>query len=486
MNYPEETQLLEVAETTVLPTQHKNHGILATLREAVLGSRQDFTQGSIGRAVVLLSVPMILEMMMESLFGLVDMYWISKLKNPDAVAAVGITESMLTLVFTVAMGLSTAVIATVARRIGEKDKAGASVAAAQSIFIAVIVSIPISLIGIFLTPKLFHLMGASENVIATGAGYGRVILGANVIIMLLFLLNAVFRGSGDAAIAMRVLWVANIINMILVPLFVFGVGPFPELGVTGSSVATSIGRGTGVLIQLYFLMSGKARVQIRLSQMRVVPDVLFKLLRLSLGGMLQLLIATASWIGLVRIISTFGSTAVAGYTIAIRIIIFSILPSFGMCSAAATLVGQNLGAGKPERAEKSVWMTGHFNAMFMVSVAIVYVLFAENLIRLFPIDDPQVVSFGVDCLRIIAFGYLFYAYGMVVVQSFNGAGDTTTPTWINLFCHWLFQIPLAYVLAIRSGFGPRGIYIAIALAESMVAVVGILLFRRGTWKTRKV
>jgi putative MATE family efflux protein len=484
MNYSEETKLIEVAQTTASPTPPQNHGILATLREAFLGSRQDFTEGPIGRAVILLSVPMILEMIMESLFGVVDAFWVAKL-GADAVAAVGITESMLSLVFTVAMGLSTAVIATVARRIGEKDKEGASVAAAQSIFIALIVSVPISLIGIFLTPTLFRLMGASEMVISTGARYGQVILGANVIIMLLFLLNAVFRGSGDAAIAMRVLWIANIINIILVPLFVFGIGPFPELGVMGSAVATSIGRGTGVLIQLYFLMSGKARVHIRPSQLRFKPDVLLKLFRLSLGGMFQILVATSSWIGLVRIISTFGSSAVAGYTIAIRIVIFSILPSFGMCSAAATLVGQNLGAGKPDRAEKSVWITGHFNAVFMVCVAVVYAVFPETLIRIF-INDPAVVPFGVDCLRYIAFGYLFYAYGMVVVQSFNGAGDTTTPTYINLFCHWLFQIPLAYFLAIQSGFGPRGVYIAIALAESMVAVIGILLFRRGKWKERKV
>ncbi|MEW6128996.1 MAG: MATE family efflux transporter [Acidobacteriota bacterium] len=483
MNYPEETQVMEVAETTT-HTAHKKSGILATLREAILGSRQDFTEGSIRRAVVLLSIPMILEMLMESLFGVVDAFWVAKL-GADAVAAVGITESMLSLVFTVAMGLSTAVIATVARRIGEKDPEGASATAAQAIFIAILVSIPISLIGIFFTPKLFHLMGASEGIITTGAGYGRVILGANVIIMLLFLLNAVFRGSGDAAIAMRVLWVANIINIILVPLFVFGWGPFPQLGVMGSAVATSIGRGTGVLIQLYFLMSGNARVHIRPSQLRIKPDVLIKLFRLSLGGMFQILVATSSWIGLVRIIATFGAAAVAGYTIAIRIVIFSILPSFGMCMAAATLVGQNLGAHKPERAEKSVWMTGHLNAVYMVSIALVYVLFAESLIGIF-INDPEVIPFGVNCLRYLAFGYLFYAYGMVVVQSFNGAGDTTTPTYINLFCHWLFQIPLAYLLATRTSLGTKGVFIAIALAESMVAVVGILLFRRGKWKTRKV
>ena len=479
MNYTEElTQTIAPQETTT------THGVWATLREAVMGTHQDFTEGNIRRAIVLLSVPMILEMMMESLFGVVDAFWVAKL-GADAVAAVGITESMLSLVFTVAMGLSTAVIATVARRIGEKDPQGAATTAAQSIFIAIVVSIPISIVGIFYMPNLLRLMHATESVITTGAGYGQVILGANVIIMLLFLLNAVFRGSGDAAIAMRVLWIANIINIILVPLFVFGVGPFPKLGVMGSSVATSIGRGTGVAIQLYFLFSGRARVHVQLSQLRIQWNLMVKLIRLSLGGMFQILVATSSWIGLVFIISSFGKEAVAGYTLAIRIIIFSILPSWGMCNAAATLVGQNLGAGKPERAEKSVWVTGHYNAMFMVAISLIYIFFAESLLRIFT-SEVAVITYGVDCLRYISFGYLFYAYGMVVVQSFNGAGDTFTPTLINLFCHWLFQIPLAYGLAIWAGWGPKGVFTAIALAESLVAVVGIILFRRGKWKTRKV
>ncbi len=484
MSYIKEVEPTTAQPEPLEPPHPPNHGWLATFREAVRGSNQDFTQGDIRRAIVLLSVPMILEMMMESLFGIVDAFWVARL-GKEAVAAVGITESMLSLVFTVAMGLSTAVIATVARRIGEKDPSGASAAAAQSIFIAVIVSIPISIAGIFFMPNLLRMMNAEEAVIATGAGYGQVILGANVIIMLLFLLNAVFRGSGDAAIAMRVLWIANIINIILVPFLVFGIGPFPKLGVMGSSVATSIGRGIGVLIQLYYLTSGKARVHISLNQLRIRFDVMMKLFRLSLGGMFQILIATSSWIFLVRIVNRFGAEASAGYTIAIRIIIFSILPSFGMSSAAATLVGQNLGAKQPERAEKSVWMTGHFNFVFMLTISIIYILFAEYLIKLF-ISDPLVVPYGRDCLRYISFGYAFYAYGMIVVQSFNGAGDTTTPTFINLLCHWLIQIPLAYSLAVLAGLGPRGVYIAIAIAESLVAVVSIVMFRRGTWKERRV
>jgi putative MATE family efflux protein len=466
------------------PQEHANISWLATFREAIKGSRQDFTKGDIRRAIILLSVPMILEMLMESLFGIVDAFWVAKL-GKESVAAVGITESMLSIVFTVAMGLSTAVIATVARRIGEKDPEGASMAAAQSIFIAILVSIPISVAGIFFMPNLLRLMHAEESVIATGAGYGQIILGANVIIMMLFLLNAVFRGSGDAAIAMRVLWIANMINIVLVPFFVFGIGPFPKLGVMGSAVATSIGRGTGVLIQIYYLTSGKARVHIRWQQLRLKFEVMLKLLRLSFGGMFQILIATSSWIFLVRIVNDFGAPASAGYTIAIRIIIFSILPSFGMASAAATLVGQNLGARQPERAEKSVWMTGHFNFVFMLAISIIYILFAESLIKLF-ISDPEVIPYGRDCLRYIAFGYAFYAYGMIVVQSFNGAGDTTTPTFINLLCHWLVQIPLAYTLAVPMGFGPKGVYIAIAIAESLVAVVSIIWFRRGKWKTHRV
>lgn len=484
MHSTEEITQTTTQQESIEQQEQPTPGWLATFREAIRGSKQDFTQGDIRRAIILLSVPMILEMLMESLFGIVDAFWVAKL-GKEALAAVGLTESMLSLVFTVAMGLSTGVIATVARRIGEKDPEGASVTAAQSIFIALVVSIPISIAGIFFMPNLLRLMHASDAVISTGAGYGQVILGANVIIMLLFLLNGVLRGSGDASLAMRVLWIANVINIILVPFFVFGIGPFPKLGVMGSSVATSIGRGTGVLLQLYYLTSGKARVHIRLKQLRFKPEVMFKLFRLSLGGMLQILIATASWIGLARIIANFGDPAVAGYTIAIRIIIFSILPSFGMSNAAATLVGQNLGAKQPERAEKSVWMTGHFNFVFMLSISIIYILFAGHLIRIFT-SDPEVIGYGTDCLRYVSFGYAFFAYGMVVVQSFNGAGDTTTPTFINLFCHWMLQIPLAYTLAMLAGMGPKGVYITIAIAESMVAVVSILLFRRGKWKTRIV
>jgi putative MATE family efflux protein len=328
-------------------------------------------------------------------------------------------------------------------------------------------------------------MGASDGVIASGTGYARVILGGNVVIMQLFLINAVFRGAGDASIAMRVLWIANVINIVLDPCLIFGLGPFPKLGVTGSAIATTIGRGTGVLFQLWFLFSGRGRVKVDRRGIRLNVEVMTRMVRISLGGMFQFLIATASWLGLVRIVAVFGDAALAGYTVALRIIIFAILPSWGMSNAAATLVGQNLGAGKPARAERSVWVTGFANMCFLGLVAIIFITFAERLIGIFT-TDPAVVPYGVSCLRFISYGYIFYAYGMVMVQSFNGAGDTNTPTVINLCCYWLFQIPLAYSLAIPFGFGAEGVFVAITLAESSLAVVSVIVFRKGKWKTRKV
>jgi putative MATE family efflux protein len=460
-------------------------GFLETLREAFAGSQQDFTEGSIRRAIFLLAVPMVLEMAMESLFGIVNVFWVAHLKKDAVVAAVGLTESLLPIVFAVAMGLSMATIAMVARRIGEKDHAGASVSAVQAILVGIVVSVPIGLIGIFFTPQLFQLMGASAEVIEAGTGYGRILLGANIVIMLLFLNNAIFRGAGDAAIAMRALWFANIINLVLDPCFIFGLGPFPELGVTGSAIATTIGRGLGVLYQFYMLTSGKGRIKIRLNQARLDIQVMLRLLRVSVGGIFQFLVATASWLGLMTIVTKFGDAAIAGYTIAIRIIIFALLPSWGMSNAAATLVGQNLGAGKPERAERSVWVTGLINMIFLGGVTVVFTVFAEPIVRIFT-QEAEALRYGTDALRFISFGYVFYAYGMVMVAAFNGAGDTTTPTLINLFCYWLFQIPLAYTLAFHTGLGARGIFLAITIAETTIAVVGMLAFRRGRWKTRKI
>jgi putative MATE family efflux protein len=468
--------------------EHQSEGMLArtrkVLREAVLGSHQDFTEGSIGRAIVLLAVPMVLEMMMESLFGIVNVFWVARL-GADSVAAVGLTESLLTLVFTVAMGLSMGTMAMVARRIGEKDHEGASVAAVQAIAIGIIVSLVLGVVGIFFTPTLLRLMGATPGIIEAGSGYGTVIIGANVVILLLFLNNAIFRGAGDAAIAMRALWFANFVNIVLDPCLIFGLGPFPRLGVTGSAIATTIGRSLGVAYQLYVLFGNKSRVQVRRNQVRLDMKVMLRLLRVSLGGIVQFLVPTVSWLGLMRIVAEFGGAAVAGYTIAIRIVVFALLPSWGMSNAAATLVGQNLGAGKPDRAERSVWVTGFTNMVFLAVVTIIFIIFAESLIHIFT-DDPAVVPYGTDALRFISYGYVFYAYGMVVVASFNGAGDTTTPTFINIFCHLLLQIPLAYALAKWFGLGAKGVFLAITVAESTLAVVSILIFRMGRWKNRKI
>jgi len=456
----------------------------ATVREAIRGSKQDFTEGPIGRAIFLLAVPMVAEMVMESLFAVVDIFWVSRL-GADAVATVGITESMLALIYAVAIGLSLGATAMVARRIGEKDPERAASTAVQAIALGIVVAVPIGVAGALSAPRLLELMGASPGVVEKGSGFTAIMLGANVVILLLFLINAVFRGAGDAAIAMRVLWLANALNIALGPCFIFGLGPFPELGVTGAAVGTCIGRGTGVLYQLWTLSRGRGRVVVRRAHIRLDPAVMLRLLRLSGSGILQAAIGTASWIGLVRILSSFGSAALAGYTIGIRVVVFAILPSWGMSNAAATMVGQNLGAGKPGRAERSVWIAGFYNMLFLGCVGLSFVLFARPLIRFFT-SDPAVIPYGVDCLRFISYGFLFYAYGMVLTQAFNGAGDTWTPTVINFFCFWLWEIPLAYVLAKKAGMGPRGVFAAIMIAFSTLAVVGAILFRRGKWKEKKI
>src|SRR5215813_10197710 len=463
---------------------NKSSGFWATLREAVRGSEQNFTEGGIGRAIFLLSVPMVLEMLMESLFGIVNVYWVAHLGKEQA-AAVGVTESLLTIVFTVALGLSMGTTAMVARRIGEKDPEGAARVAEQSILLGVLISIPIAIVGSLFSRQLFQAMNAEAGVSAAGGGYMAVIFGANVVIMLLFLINAIFRGAGDAAIAMRALWFGNLINLVLDPCLIFGLGPLPELGVTGSAVATTIGRGCAVIYQFTQLSGGGSRVPVRFN--RLAPDfgLMKNLLRISLGGMFQFLVATSAWILLMSIVGLFGSAAQAGYTVAIRIIIVAILPSWGMSNAAATLVGQNLGAQKPERADRSVWLAGHSNAVFLLGVALLFIFGAEFMIRLFT-KDAAVVGFGVDALRYISYGYTFYGYGMVMAAAFNGAGDTYTPTAINLICFWLMQIPLAYTLAKWTGLKTTGVFLAITLAESILAVIAMLVFRRGKWKEQKV
>ena len=456
----------------------------AAVREALAGTHRDYTEGSITRAITLLAIPMVLEMVMESMFGVSDMFWVARL-GKNAVASVALTESMLTLVFVVAMGLSLATTAFVARRIGEKDAEGAAVGAVQAMIIGIVVSIVWGVAGVLFAHDLLRLMGATPEIVQTGQRYTAVLLGGTVTILLLFLTNAVFRGAGDAVIAMRVLWLANIINIVLDPCFIFGIGPFPKLGVAGAAVATTIGRGCGVLYQLTVLLSGQGRVVIHRAQIRVHAAVMWRILRVSSNGMFQFLLSMGSWVALVRMIAVFGAAALAGYAIAIRVVIFVILPSWGMSNAAATLVGQNLGAGKPARAESSVWRAGLYNMLFLGGVAVLFLIFAEPVIRLFT-TDPAVVPIGVTCLRVVSCGNVCYAYGMVMVQAFNGAGDTFTPMIINLFCYWLFQLPLAWTLSAHTRLAATGVFLAIPIAETGIAVVSILVFRRGRWKRVKI
>ena len=460
------------------------HGFWRTIREAIRGTHHDYTSGPIGRAIILLAVPMVLEMLMESVFAVVDIFWVAHV-SPDAVATVGLTESMLTIAYTVAMGLSIGVTAMVARRIGEKNPEGAAEAAVQGIALGVIVAAIVGVAGVLLAPKLLCLMGASDTVIATGQTYTRIMLGGNIVILLLFLVNAIFRGAGDAAIAMRVLWLANWINIILGPLLIFGIGPFPRLGVTGAAIATTIGRGTGVLYQIYRLWRRDGRIVIQRHQIALKPAVMKTLLRLSGTGTFQVFVGMASWIGLTRINASFGTDALAGYQIAIRIIIFALLPSWGLANAAATMVGQALGAGKPERGEEAVWRAALYNVVFLGVAGLIFVIFATPIAHIFT-SDPTVAAIAADCLRIISYGYLFYAYGMVLTNSFNGAGDTWTPTWLNLFCFWLWEIPLAWLLAQHFNLGPQGVAWAVTIAFSTLAVASAVLFRRGRWKLKAV
>ncbi len=456
----------------------------SSLVEAVRGSHQDYTAGSLNRAILLLAVPMVLEMVLESLFAVVDVFWVGRL-GANAVATVGLTESMLSLVFAVGMGLSLSTTAMVARRIGEKDPEGAAVAAVQAIALGLMVSLAIGLPCFLLAPRLLRLMGASPEIISVGSGYARICLGGSGVVLLLFLNNAIFRGAGDAAIAMRLLWVSNIINLVLDPCLIFGWGPFPRMGVTGAALATLTGRSIGVLYQFYRLLKGTERIRILASQLRVRFDVLWRLVRVSLTGILQFAIAHTSWIGLVRIVSIFGAAALAGYTIAIRVVIFVILPSWGLSNAAATLVGQNLGAGKPDRAETAVWRTGLYNMIFLGTVGVLFVVFAEAVVRLFS-SDRAVVPLAASCLRIVSCGNIGYAYGMVMLQAFNGAGDTITPTIVNFFGFWMLEIPLAYWLAIHLRMQSKGAFWAIVIAEGAIAGASAILFKQGRWKRQKI
>ena len=457
------------------------------LREAIGGSERDFTQIPLSKAIILLSIPMVLEMIMESIFALVDIFFVARL-GAEAVATVGITESLMTIIYTVGIGLSVGTTALVSRRIGEKRPEEASVAAVQAIFAGIIASLLFSAIGIFYAKDLLRLMGASESTIETGYMYPTIMLGGNVVIMLLFIINAVFRSSGDAAISMRVLWFANILNIILDPLLIFGVGPFPEMGIKGAAVATNIGRGIAVIYQLYLLGKGNHRVKIRAQQIVVRMSEVVKLVKLSLGAIGQYFIATSSWIFLVWVVTSLGEEVVAGYTIAIRLLMFVILPSWGMANAAATLVGQNLGAGKPERAERAAWVVGIANMIFLGLVSIIFIAIPDSFIGFFidGSEEPLVLSSGITCLRIVSFGFLVYAMGMVMINSINGAGDTATPVWINFIAFWLLEIPVAYVFTNVLDLHVNGVCYAILIGEAALTFIAMIIFRRGKWKLTQV
>jgi putative MATE family efflux protein len=459
-------------------------GLWSSVREALRGSHQDYTAGNLNRAILLLAIPMVLEMVLESLFAVVDVFWVGRL-GADAVATVGLTESMLALVFAVGMGLSLSTGAMVARRIGEKDPEDAAISGVQAIVLGLFISIALGIPAGIFAPQLLRAMGASSSIVATGSGYTRIALGGCGAIIMLFLNNAIFRGAGDAAIAMRLLWVSNILNLILDPCLIFGLGPFHRFGVTGAALATFTGRSIGVLYQFYRLLKGTERIHILVRHLRVNLAVMWRLLRVSLTGILQFTIANASWIGLVRIIALFGSAAVAGYTVAIRIVIFFILPSWGLSNAAATLVGQNLGARHPDRAEQAVWRTGFYNMLFLGAIGVFFFIFATPAVSLF-VNDPAVVPLAAMALRILSCGNVGYAYAMVMLQAFNGAGDTVTPTFVNFFGFWILELPLAYWLATRTSLHSQGALLSIVVAECSIAVASIVLFRRGRWKTQRI
>jgi putative MATE family efflux protein len=458
--------------------------VWAAIRESLTGAHgRDFTEGPIGRSIFILAVPMVLEMVMESIFAVVDVFVVAHL-GAEAVATVGLTESMMTMLYALAMGLSIGAGAMVARRIGEKNRDAAAHTAAQVVLFGAVVAALLGVCGILFAPSLLRVMGGSPEVLSH-AVFTRIMLGGNISVVMLFLLNSVLRSSGDAAIAMRVLWLANGINIVLCPLLVLGLGPIPALGIKGAAIATTTGRSIGALFALSRLFKPGGRVELHARHFAFDPTLIMRVIRLSSSATIQVFIGMVSWIGLVRILATFGSAALAGYTIGIRIVIFALLPSFGLANAAATMVGQALGARKPERAEQAVWTAGRYGMWFLGSVGVAFVIFASQIVSIFT-HDLAVARYAVGTLRTVALGFPFYAYGMVLTQSFNGAGDTKTPTYINLFVFWLFEIPLAWLLANRVGFGPQGVFAAATVAFCTLAVVSAVLFRRGRWKTQRV
>ena len=464
--------------------QSSKKAIWQSLKDALKGTEADYTKISLNKAIFLLAVPMILELVMESVFAVVDIYFVGKL-GASAVATVGLTETYMFLIYSIDMGLAMAVTAIVARRVGEKNPAAAGQSAAQSILLALLISVPFMIGGMFYAKELLAFMGADEWALTQGYRYTQWMLGANAVVVLLFVINAIFRGAGDAAIAMRILWLANGLNLLLDPLLIFGWGPIPAMGIEGAAVATNIGRGVGVLAQLYVLFRGSKHIKVALGQFKAQWSVMANILRTSLGGMGQMIIAMTSWIFIMRILASVGQEAVAGSTIALRILLFTLMPAWGLSNAAATLVGQNLGAGQPNRAENAVWKIGVYNMVFLIGVSLAYYFFNMELMAIFT-NNPRVQAVGAEWLQILSYGYFIYAWWMVTVQAFNGAGDTKTPTWINLIFFWAIQIPLAYWLALELEWAESGVFWAVFLSEAAIGIFTLWLFTRGRWKNAKV
>ena len=466
--------------TSLLPDKSVWRRSVDFFRLSLRDDDVDYTTGPIARALGLLAIPMMLEMSMESVFAVVDIAFVSRL-GTDAIAAVGITEALVTVLYAVAVGLGMGVTAMVSRRIGAKQTDAAASVTGQAIWIGAVLSIVIGAAGVMYAEEMLVMMGASDSVVATGTGFTSVLLGGSASILYLFLLNAAFRGAGDAAVALRSLWLANGLNIILDPCLIFGLGPFPEMGVTGAAVATTIGRGTGVLYQLWYLFDGRGRLEFQFRHLRVIPSLISRVLRISVGGVGQFLVATSSWIVIMRIVALYGSSAIAAYTIALRMLEFVWLPAWGLGNAAATLVGQNLGAGQALRAERSAWLAARYNAIFMSVAGVFLIALAPWITELFT-NEPEVLSYGTTCLRILGLGFPMYAIGMIITQALNGAGDTVTPTVINLICFWMLQIPLSYWLATTVELGPNGVFLAMVISETLLTVLSVIIFRRGNWK----
>lgn len=456
----------------------------AFVRESLSDNETDFTIGPIGRALGLLAIPMMLEMAMEAVFAVVDIAFVARL-GTNAIAAVGLTEALVTVLYAVAIGLGMGVTAMVSRRIGAKDRDAAAHVTGQAIWVGGALAVVIGITGVTYAADLLHMMGASAEVVDTGKGFTAILLGGSASILYLFLLNAAFRGAGDAPVALRSLTLANGINILLDPCLIFGLGPFPELGVTGAAVATTIGRGVGVMYLVYYLFGSKGRLQFQPRHLKIATALITRMISISVGGVGQFLIATSSWIVIMRIVALYGSGPIAAYTIALRLIEFTFLPAWGLGNATATLVGQNLGAGKPERAERTVWRASKYNAIFMTVIGVLMLLLASQIVSLFS-AEPEVMRYGTSCIRILGVGYPMYAVGMIIIQAINGAGDTRTPSFMNFICFWMMQIPLAYWLATAAGLGPDGVFLSIVIAESVLTILGVLVFRRGNWREQQV